>query len=61
MTREELIAKAKKGLPLDLYGGHGHLKHMKCVTGIYVCVKCLQKGDQKNWKPSGYQKFMDVF
>lgn len=39
MTREELIAKATKGLPLDLYGGHGHLKHMKCVTGIYVCVK----------------------
>ena len=28
---------------------------MKCVTGIYVCVECLQKGDQKSRKLSGYQ------
>ena len=25
---------------LDTYGGHRHVKHIKCVTGIYVCVEC---------------------
>ena len=49
LIREELVAKAIRGLPVDSYGGHQHMKHIKCVTGIYVCVKCLQKGDQKRW------------
>ena len=31
------------------------MKHKKCVTGIYVCVKCLQKDDLMSRKLSGYQ------
>ena len=36
ITRAKLVAKATRGLPFDSYGGHRHVKHIKCVTVMSV-------------------------
>ena len=50
--RRDCCLSSKRSSVFYLYGGYPHLKSIRCVTGIYVCVKCLPKGDQKSRKLS---------